>query len=207
MSEGAATLHALVLAAGASRRFGSIKPLARYGGQPMLQLAVSRASEAVGAVWVVLGAHAAELAPLLRHSGATVLINRHWQEGLASSIRAGIARLPASCGGVLLALADQPRVTAEDFRRLAAAWLRQPESIVAARHGSVTGAPAILPRCLFSDLGQLRGDTGARRLIERYASRTVCVPMPSASFDVDTPEDLAALSALAAADERQAPGP
>lgn len=188
-------LHALVLAAGASSRFGSIKQRVPIGGRPLLNTLVERAGEIAEGVLVVLGAHASELAPMLRNSRASVLINRGWEEGLASSIRAGLARLPASCTGAMLVLADQARVSAQDLRRLGAAWLSQPDSIVAARFGAVTGAPAIFPRCVFPDLSELRGDVGARRVIERHVSRVICVPMPNAAFDLDTPQDLEALSA------------
>jgi molybdenum cofactor cytidylyltransferase len=156
---------------------------------------VARAVDVVGgSVAVVLGARAVELAPLLRHSPATIVINREWREGLASSIRAGVARLPPSCNAVLLMLGDQAAVTAEDLRRLAGVWRRQPEQIAAACYGTTTGVPAIFPRCVFSDLSALRGDTGARLLLQRNADRVVRVPMPSAAIDVDTPEDLLALS-------------
>src|ERR1700756_463824 len=94
----------------------------------MLHASVSRAVEVAGAATiVVLGSRAAELAPLLTHTPATVVINRDWREGMGSSIRAGVARLPAICTGVMLVLADQVAVTAEDLRRLAGAWRRQPE--------------------------------------------------------------------------------
>jgi len=124
----AGSLHAVVLAAGGSSRFGSAKQLVRIGDRPLLSLIAGRAAEVVGhALIVVLGAAAAELAPLLRHSPGSVVINRSWREGLASSIRAGIARVPASSAGVMLVLADQACVTAEDLRRLAGVWRRQPE--------------------------------------------------------------------------------
>ena len=84
------SLHVIVLAAGASTRFGSPKQLAQVHGRPLLQLAVARAVEVAGqAVTVVLGANAAELVPLLRHTGASVVINREWAEGMGSSVRAG----------------------------------------------------------------------------------------------------------------------
>jgi molybdenum cofactor cytidylyltransferase len=184
-------LHAIVLAAGASSRFGSAKQLVRVAGRPLLHTAVSRAAEVAGtAVVVVLGAHAAELTPLLTHSQASVLINRDWREGMASSIRAGVARLPSSCTAVLLMLVDQAAVTAEDLKRLVSAWRRQPDYIAAARYGTTTGVPAIFPRSTFSDLQSLRGDVGARVLLQRNPDRVVRVPMPSAAIDIDTPEDL-----------------
>src|SRR5882757_11561551 len=98
-------LHAIVLAAGASTRFGSAKQLVRVGGRPLLHAAVARAADVAGtAVTVVLGARAAEFTPLLTHSAASVIINRSWREGIASSIRAGVTRLPPSCTAVLLML-------------------------------------------------------------------------------------------------------
>lgn len=186
-------LHAIVLAAGASRRFGSPKQRVKVDGQPLLNAMVARTGEVVDPVLVVLGSHAAQLAPMLARSRASVVINRGWREGLASSIRAGLARLPASCEAVMLVLADQARVTVQDLGRLAAAWRRRPEAIVAARYGGLTGAPAIFPRCVFSDLIELRGDIGARAVIDRHVSRLAPVPMPNAAFDLDTSEDLATL--------------
>jgi molybdenum cofactor cytidylyltransferase len=184
-------LHAIVLAAGASSRFGSAKQLVRVAGRPLLHSAVARAAEVAGAaVMVVLGARAAELAPLLNHSQSSVLINRDWREGMASSIRAGVARLPASCTAVLLMLVDQAAVTGEDLKRLVSAWRRQPDYIAAARYGTTTGVPAIFPRSTFPDLQSLRGDVGARVLLQRNPDRVMRVPMPSAAIDIDTPEDL-----------------
>jgi len=184
-------LHAIVLAAGASSRFGSAKQLVRVAGRPLLHTAVARAAEVAGtAVSVVLGARAAELTPLLTHSAASVIINRSWREGIASSIRAGVTRLPPSCTAVLLILVDQAAVTGEDLKRLVSAWRRQPNYIAAARYGTTTGVPAIFPRASFSDLQSLRGDVGARALLQRNPDRVVRVPMASAALDIDTPEDL-----------------
>ena len=184
-------LHAIVLAAGASTRFGSPKQLVRVAGRPLLHSAIAHAADVAGsAVSVVLGAHAAELTPLLTHSQALIVINRDWREGIASSIRTGVLRLPPSCNAVLLMLADQAAVTAEDLKRLVSAWRRQPDYIVAARYGMTTGVPAIFPRSVFADLAALRGDTGARALLQRNPDRVVRVPMASAAIDIDTPEDL-----------------
>ncbi len=187
----AESLHAIVLAAGGSSRFGSAKQLVRIGDRPLLTLIAGRAAEVVGhALLIVLGARAAELAPLLKHSPGSVVVNRDWRDGLASSIRAGIARLPPSCHGVMLVLADQACVTAEDLRRLAGAWRRQPLGVAAAQYGGAVGAPAIFPRHLFSELSDLRGDSGARLLLKRHADSLVKVRMTSAAFDLDTPDDL-----------------
>lgn len=188
---GSDVLHTIVLAAGAATRFGGPKQLVRIDGRPLLHTVVARAAEVTGtAVTVVLGAYAAELAPLLGHTLASIVINREWREGLASSIRAGVMRLPGACSAVLLLLADQPLVSPEDLRRLTGAWRRQPLYIAAASYAGTIGVPAIFPRWAFASLAGLRGDVGARALLRRHPDRSVRVPMESAALDLDTPEDL-----------------
>jgi molybdenum cofactor cytidylyltransferase len=193
-----ATLHAIVLAAGASSRFGSPKQLVRFERQPLIQRVIAGATElAGGAVSVVLGAYAAEIAAALPPGSATIIVNRDWQEGIASSIRTAIARLPGACDGVLVLLADQPLVGSHSLNRLAAAWRRQPRSIIASLYRSVTGVPAIFPRWCFSDLAALRGDQGARILLRRYADHVVRLAHPEAEVDIDYPEDLLELRSTA----------
>ncbi len=185
------TLHTIILAAGASRRFGSPKQLVRFEGQVLVQRVIAAATELTGAaVSVVLGANAAEIASNLPSGSASIIVNRGWQEGIASSIRAGVARLPGACAGALFMLADQPLVGGHNLRRLAAAWQRQPRCIVASRYGATTGVPAIFPRWCFADLAGLRGDQGARLLIRRFADHVVRMSMPEAAVDIDYPEDL-----------------
>jgi len=196
MTETESDLHVIVLAAGASRRFGSPKQLVRVDGRPMLHTAVANAvSLAGGAVSVVLGSGASELAGLLRHTPATVVVNRQWEEGMGSSLRAAMSRLPGAPEAVLVMLADQAAVTQEDLRRLVAGWRRNPDSLVAASYSGIAGPPALFPRRCFGALGALRGDEGARLLLQRESDTLVRVPMPNAAVDIDQPEDLLMLEA------------
>ena len=158
---------------------------------------VSRAVELAGhSVTVVLGANAAELAPLLQAQPGRIAVNRDWSEGIASSIREGIAHAPPTADGVFIALADQAAVTTEDLRRLAGAVAPQsPASIAAAQYAGGVGVPAIFPRWCFRELNELRGDRGAQVLLHRHVDRLVRLPMPSAELDIDRPEDLLALEA------------
>ena len=192
----ASHIHVVVLAAGASTRFGSTKQLVRVNGRPLMHTIVSRAVELAGhSVTVVLGANAGELAPLLKHSPASVAVNRDWSEGIASSIREGLKHLPTTADGVLIALADQAAVTTDDLRRLTGAWRRNTGSIAVAQYGGTIGVPAIFPRWCFRELNELRGDRGAQVLLQRHTDRLVRLPMPSAELDIDRPEDLLALEA------------
>ncbi|MEY4762966.1 MAG: hypothetical protein RLZZ200_2822, partial [Pseudomonadota bacterium] len=145
------------------------------------------------AVSVVLGAHAADIAPLLRNTPATTILNRDWEEGIGSSLRAAVRHLPGTCDGLLVMLADQPAVSAEDLRRLIGPWRSRPDAIVAASYSGIDGVPAVFPRWTFGELSALRGDMGARSLIRRHRERLIRVPLPSAALDIDTPADLLGL--------------
>jgi molybdenum cofactor cytidylyltransferase len=187
-------LHIVVLAAGDSSRLGRPKQLVQIGGQPALQRVVSSAVAVAGsAVTVVLGAHAGEITRMLQHSSAAVLINRQWDEGISASIRCGISSLSSGCDAVLLLLGDQAAVTSADLKRLVGAWNGQETVLAASAYQGQLGVPAIFPRWCFSELQQLRGDQGAKAIINRYSSRLVQVPMLSAAYDLDTHEDVQAM--------------
>jgi len=189
------SLHILVLAAGASTRLGQPKQLVKLGGRPALHRVVSNAVAIAGhSVTVVIGAHARDMTHLLGHSPASVIVNRDWEEGMASSIRRGLAALPAACDAVMILLGDQLAVTADDLKRLVSAWKEQDSIIATATYERHVGVPAIFPRVCFSELAELRGDHGARLVLERNTYRLVRVPMSNAAIDLDTPEDLAALT-------------
>jgi len=189
-SQASACLHAVVLAAGGSTRFGSPKQLVRFQGKLLLHRVLAAAAEVAAPVTLVLGAQAAEIAAIVPSGRATVLVNRDWEEGIASSLRTAVRALPGACDGVLILLADQPLVAAASLSPLAAAWRRSPRQIVASRYSGVVGVPAIFPRWCFTDLCDLRGDQGARALISRYPNHVQALPHPEAAVDIDQPEDL-----------------
>jgi molybdenum cofactor cytidylyltransferase len=197
-------LHAAVLAAGPATRFGSPKQLVRLGGAPVVYEAAARAAAVAGqSVTIVLGAHAREVAPALRQSAATVVVNRDWEEGIASSIRTAVRTAPPRCDGLLLVLCDQVAVTADDLRRLYLAWRRHPILISCALYAGLPGLPALFPSWAFGDLLELRGDRDARLVLRRNVDRVVRVPMANAALDLDSPEDLLAIEASLA--DRAAP--
>lgn len=185
-----ASLHVLVLAAGAPaftspQRPGPHAPAER----PALHRVVSTAVAFAGnAVTVVLGRNARRAAPVLARLPASTVLNRQWEEGVGSSLRIGIASLPASCDAVLILSDDQPRVTIDDLRQLMDAWKHDDATITAGFHGRQVDTPVIFPRLYFGELARLRGDQDAQTIIRRNSYRLVRVPMPHAAVDV--PEDL-----------------
>ena len=183
----------MLLAAGGSRRLGTPKQLVRYRGKTLLQIALERARAALphAPIVVVVGAHALRLRRLVRRAvpGAACLANPRWEQGLASSLNAGIEVLPPDTKGVLVLLVDQPHVSARALGRLVAAWRRRPNIVAAAEYFGRVGAPAILPRSHWPALRTLDGDSGARAML-RTAAQISRIAMPEAALDVDTPDDL-----------------
>lgn len=192
------TLPIAVLAAGASRRLGTPKQLARYRGRTLLAHAISTA-QAVGCgpVVVVLGAGADTLlGEIPSHPDVRAVLNPDWASGLGSSVRVAVdAALAAvsAAPGLLLTLCDQPQVTTDLLAEIAAAH-REGHALVAASYDGVVGVPALFARAHFAELRALDGDRGARAVLHRHASRVHAVPDAAGAWDIDTPADLARLT-------------
>jgi CTP:molybdopterin cytidylyltransferase MocA len=190
-------LAAIVLAAGGSTRLGEPKQLLRSAHEPLILRATRLAQRAIrGPVIVVLGAGRQRLQSLLRNRrvGINIVYNRHWSDGLAGSLKLGIARVPPQSAGALILLVDQARLLPTDLHRLVGRWQRRPGRPAAAFYRGRAGAPAVLPRRFFAAVETLQGDTGARHWLRQLGAVTP-VDMPNAAFDVDTPADAAALAA------------
>jgi molybdenum cofactor cytidylyltransferase len=186
----------VLLAAGGSRRLGTPKQLVRRGTRSLLAhaLAAARAALPASPIIVVLGAEALRLRPVVTRAAchARVVTNPRWAEGLATSLQAGLAAVPATAPAALIVLVDQPDVGERALRRLVSAWRRRAGQPAAAYYGGHTGVPAILPRRFWPDLRELEGDSGARALL-RGAAVVTRVAMPEAVLDIDTPADVARL--------------
>jgi molybdenum cofactor cytidylyltransferase len=205
MNDLAAGLHTAILAAGPGTRFGGVKPLVRLRGEPVLHELAAHAAFITGqSVSVVLGAHAREIAPSLRQRAVSIALNRGWEEGIASSVRTAVTTTPPGSSALLLMLADQVAVTADDLRRLHASWRRHPILIAAALYQGAPGLPAIFPRWAFTDLLALRGERDPRLVLRKNIDRVVRVPMSNAGIDLDTAEDLLRLEAAQLSGEPEA---
>jgi molybdenum cofactor cytidylyltransferase len=184
---------AIVLAAGASRRFGAEKLLAPLCGQPLLRWSVEHALAApVDDVIVVLGRGADAVRPVLDGLPVRVAVNRRWEEGMSSSIRAGVCALRTGTRSLLFALGDEPTLGTESYARVIAAEGTRP--IVVPSYRGVWGHPVLFAAGLLTELLLLRGDHGARAVIARDPERVAVVELDRAMPpDVDTAEDLARL--------------
>jgi len=189
------SVAAVVLAAGASRRLGQPKQLLMLDGETLLARSVRLAGEAGAApVIVVIGANADLIGAAVPVDSADVVKNEEWEQGIASSIHAGVNSLDADARGVLILACDQPRLSAEHLRGLIETFAAQSEtSIVASAYSGVLGIPAVFPREAFPQLLALRGDKGARALLVRPPCPLITIPFPGGEVDIDRPDDLAQL--------------
>lgn len=187
-------VHAVVLAAGGSKRFGGFKQLLEFGGESLLKRTCRLASAAcAGRALVVHGPKPTKTQREVADIEIRNVINTRWESGIASSLRAGIAALPEDCAAALILLCDQPLVNPAHVQALLEAWAAAPQQIAAAAYAGTIGVPAVIPAQYFPEIMQLGGDRGARALLERHAARVSAVPLPEAELDIDTQEDYALL--------------
>lgn len=183
----------VVLAAGAGRRFGSPKQLAELGGVPLLQHAIDAmlAVPALDGVVVVLGAAAEHVGAAVKFADAEPVVCRDWEEGMAASLRCGVAAV-GDADWAVVTLGDQPHVTPEAIEAVLAGLTPEAPAVRASYDG-VAGHPVALARELFVRVAELRGDVGARELLAELDVRTVEAGRLGRPDDVDTPEQLEAM--------------
>jgi CTP:molybdopterin cytidylyltransferase MocA len=174
----------VILAAGASTRLGEPKQLAMLGGERLLERAMRVAREAgCEPVAVVLGAGAERIELECRLGSARIVRNERWSEGMASSIRAGVAAVMDECDQVVVMACDQPAVTGDHLSQL---MVQCEDAPAASGYAGRRGVPACFPADWFAALLRLQGDEGARELL----ASSVAVELAGGELDVDTAEAL-----------------
>lgn len=187
-------IAALVLAAGTSSRMGTTnKLLAAVDGVPMVARAVDAAlGSRAASVTVVVGHQGGAVAAALAGRSVRIVYNPDHAQGMSTSLRCGIAALPAAAQAVVVLLGDMPRVGAAHVDRLIAAFDPADPAIVVPERDGRRGNPVLWPRDLFAAMQAIEGDRGARGLIEGHAQRVrrVACDDDGIFFDIDTPADL-----------------
>ncbi|MGH3443502.1 MAG: nucleotidyltransferase family protein [Nitriliruptorales bacterium] len=193
MTAAADRVAAVVLAGGEATRFGSTKQLAELRGSPLVAHVVRAALDAgLGEVVVVVGHEGGDVAaavPPEQH--VRVVGNPDHEEGIASSLRAGLRALGPEVACAVVLLADEPGLAPDAVRAVIAGWRESRLPIVRARYGDRPGHPVALDRSVWDRALALRGDAGVREII-RTQPELVHEAMidARAPVDVDRPEDL-----------------
>ena len=193
-------IAAVVLAAGRSTRMGAVnKMLAEIGGKPLVRIAAEQAlASRAKPVIVVTGHEHEQVEKALAGLPVRFVHNPDYAEGLGTSLRTGIAAVPAEADGAIVCLGDMPQVDSGLINKLLAAF--DPEKgalVVVPSIEGKRGNPVVWSRRFFNELMAVTGDVGARHLIGQYAEAVIEVPLngEAALTDVDTPESLSAVKA------------
>jgi molybdenum cofactor cytidylyltransferase len=194
----APTIAGLVLAAGQSRRMGTRnKLLIEIDGKPMVRHTVEAAlASGIAPVAVVLGHESDAVEAALAGLPVRFAKNPDYASGLSTSLRRGLAEVPAEADGLLVALGDMPFVAGADIKRLLAAFNPlEGRAIIVPTRGGKRGNPVLWARRFFEEMAKSAGDSGAKHLIGAYPELVTEIEIGSDGvlLDIDTPQALAAI--------------
>ena len=189
----ATNIGVILLAGGNSSRLGRPKQLLTLEGETLLQhsLQVASASQAHPIV-LVLGAQADIIKNDVDKLNLHIVQNNDWEEGMASSIRAGIkalTRIEPDAEGSILMVCDQPYVTSSLLNKLISVHQRTGKPIIASMYENTFGPPVLFHHSVFDELIQLKGDVGAKSILQKHADDVEVIPFPEGTYDVDTEAD------------------
>ena len=195
-------IAAIILAAGQSTRMGTINKLTiEIDGKPMVRHAAEAAlASAARPVIAVTGHEPGAIAAALGGLPLAVVHNADYAQGLSSSMKAGLAALPADIDGAVVVLGDMPAVAAGEIDKLIAAFNPvEGRAIVVPTRKGQRGNPVLLGKQMFLELARVEGDSGARSVIAAHPDLVGEAEMDTDSVltDIDTPHALAKFKSTA----------
>ncbi|MGY6649213.1 nucleotidyltransferase family protein [Wenyingzhuangia sp. IMCC45574] len=182
----------LVLAAGASKRMGSPKQLLPIKDQILLTVVVQQALQVCeNDTYVVLGANFNTVSEHLKDFSSKILFNMNWDQGIGSSIAFGISEIHSlqKYDQVVLLLADQPTVVAQDIQDLIKYHIQHINKITVTRCKNYIGVPAVFDASFFEEMMQLSDDYGAKTIVKKHIDQVSLFKIDREIWDVDTQED------------------
>jgi molybdenum cofactor cytidylyltransferase len=183
----------ILLAAGSSSRLGRAKQLIEFQGKTLIQKAIDEANMSqADCLVVVLGANADLIQTGFDISSTPFIVNPDWQQGMSSSMQAGLRFLmeKEEIDQVLLMLCDQPFVDASLLDQLITARETSGKGIVVSAYSNTLGVPALFDRRYFEELLQLTGSEGAKKVIFKHQAEVHALDFPLGAVDLDTKEDV-----------------
>jgi len=184
-------VFAAVLAAGSSQRFGRSKLLEVLGGEPLVRRAAALARSVCGERSILITGHdSAAVWAAAGDAARFVIVNDRHQRGIGGSIALAANAVSHTADALLLLFADQPLVTAQHLAALVDRWSGAPNEIVATAFAGTVGPPVLFPSGALEALGELRGDQGAKRVLQDPAFDLETVMFEDAAIDIDVPADL-----------------
>jgi molybdenum cofactor cytidylyltransferase len=187
----------IVLAAGSSVRMGRNKLLLELAGESVVRRSVSRALAVLDPVVVVLGHEAARVRQELARLPCRTIVNPEHGRGMDTSVRAGIAAVPADAGAAVVLLADMPLVTPAMLAALVERFSATGAPLVISQYGGAIAPPHLFARPLFAELAEAGS---GKAVITRHRAEAEVLAWPAELLaDLDLPGDRERVEALLAA--------
>lgn len=193
------SIGAVILAAGMSSRMGEPKQLLRLGGKTLLEQVLDNALRvALDEIVVVLGAAAESVRQQIDLSKVKVVINGSYQQGMGTSLGAGLAALDPAINAALILLADQPFVRPATLNRICEEYRRSHPQIVIPLYSGFRGNPVLLDQSVFPEVIALGGDVGCRAIFGNHLEGIVKLPVDDVGIllDIDNKADLDKLASV-----------
>lgn len=182
----------ILLAAGSSSRMGQPKQLLPWGEKTLIEHQISVLMQLGTPIIVVIGAYSEQIWPVIEHYPVTVAVNDKWESGMGSSVACGITKVELTeieAKGALITLVDQPLIPADHYYSLLENFESGSQQIIASTSAEGwIGVPVLFDKCYFSELKDLHGEKGAKKLIQQYPSRIKTVLFNEIINDIDTLE-------------------
>jgi molybdenum cofactor cytidylyltransferase len=185
-------ISAILLAAGQSKRMGELKQLMPFGQSTIVEQAVDNLlGSAVDEVIVVVGYKAEDVTKAIAAKSIKLVINPDYEQGMSTSIIAGLKLVRGKVQGVMLAMGDQPLVDSQTINRLIEEFYNHDKGIAVPTYQGRRGHPIIFAIKYKKQLLKLRGDVGGRQIIKDHPDDVLEVAVDSESIvaDFDTTDD------------------
>ena len=185
-------VSAILLGAGESKRMGVNKLRLPWGRKTLFEHCLDTLLQSnISEVVVVLGRRTADMWGSLEKTGVRVVMNPSYRRGMSTSIRKGVRAIDSASEGILIALGDQPFLKVATVNALIRAFRMMDRGIIVPSFRRRRGHPVIFHRKFAEELLRLRGDAGARSIIQRHPGdvRNVSVRSEGVIKDIDTRGD------------------
>lgn len=182
----------LIMAAGASRRMDGIKQLMPWKDSNFLLETIKTVQNTnTKTLHVVLGSNAEFITTKckLKENNIDIIVNSNWENGLGDSIANGVKVLlkqRPKVDAILICLSDQPLLSFEYLNSLIEKFIQHPSKIIATNYGKKVGVPALFPKLLYKELSELKGDFGAKNILNNNVNTVIALDAANQIIDIDT---------------------
>ena len=187
-------ISAIILAAGESKRMGSLnKLLLPIHEEPIIKIVCKNVIKAkLDQVILVTGYQSSEIKKVVPNKINQLIYNSQWKSGMMSSISAGMSKLDDDIDGNLIILGDMPLISTKIIKLIKGEFQKYSgEHIVYPKFGNKQANPVIFPKKYFCEISNLRGDKGCKKVLKQYSKDSICIEFQSNEVivDFDTRDD------------------